>query len=51
MVNSYLQRLYNTITSRGYIEVEQLSFDTRSNRHGTLKGRLKFHDGSLLDFG
>lgn len=51
MVNRYLHRLYDTIISRGYIEVEQLIFDNRSNRRGTIRGRLKFHDDSLLDFG
>lgn len=51
MLNNYLHRLYDTISSRGYVEVEQLAFDNRSNRRGTISGRLKFHDGSLLDFG
>ncbi len=51
MVNRYLHRLYDTVVSRSYIEVEQLVFDNRSNRRGTIKGRLRFHDGSLLDFG
>lgn len=51
MVNSYLHRLYDTIISRGYIEVEQLVFNNQSNRRGTIRGRLKFHDDSLLDFG
>ena len=51
MVNRYLHRLYDTITSRGYIEVEQLIFNNQSDRRGTIRGRLKFHDGSLLDFG
>ncbi len=51
MINGYLHRLYDTIVSRGYIEIEQLAFDSRSNQRGTIRGRLKFHDGSLLDFG
>ncbi len=51
MVDRYLQRLYDTILSRGYIEIEQLTFDNRSNQNGTIRGRLKFHDDSLLDFG
>ncbi len=50
MVNGYLQRLYDTIISRGNIIVEQLEFDSRLNQRGTVKGRLTFHDGSLLDF-
>lgn len=51
MLNSYLYRLYDTVVSRGYIEVEQLVFDNRSNRRGSIRGRLNFHDGSMLDFG
>jgi len=51
MVNSYLHRLYDSIISRGYIEIEQLAFDNRSNQRGTIRGQLKFHNGSLLDFG
>lgn len=51
MVDRYLHRLYDTILSRGYIEVEQLTFDNWSNRRGAIRGRLKFHDDSLLDFG
>lgn len=51
MVNGYLHRLYDTIISRRYIEVEQLTFNNQSNRRGAIRGRLKFHDGSLLDFG
>ncbi len=51
MVNGYLQRLYDTVISRGYIEVEQLVFDNRSNERGTITGRLKYHDGSLLELG
>jgi hypothetical protein len=51
MVNSYLHRLYDTVISRGYIEVEQLIFNNPSNQRGTIRGQLKFHDGSLLDFG
>ena len=51
MLNRYLHRLYDTIVSRGYIEVEQLAFNNRSNRRGTIKGRLKFYDGSWLEFG
>ena len=30
MVNNYLHRLYDTIISRGYIEVEQLAFNNQS---------------------
>lgn len=51
MINEYLHRLYDTVVSRGYIEIEQLVFDGKSNQRGSIRGRLKFHDGSLLDFG
>jgi hypothetical protein len=51
MLNSYLNRAYNIIVTRGYIEVEQLAFDNRSNMRGTIQGRLRFHDGSQLTFG
>jgi hypothetical protein len=51
MVNTYLQRLYDTIISRGYVEVEQLVIDTWSNKRGAISGRLNFHDGSSMDFG
>ncbi len=50
MLNRYLHRLYNTITSRGYVEVEHLDFDQLPGRQGIIEGRLRFHDGSLLDF-
>lgn len=51
MLNRYLHRLYDTVISRGYIEVEHLSFDNRSSQRASIRGRLKFHDGSSLDFG
>ncbi len=50
MLNRYLPRLYDTIISRGYIEIERLDFDELPDRQGIVEGRLKFHDGSLLDF-
>jgi hypothetical protein len=50
MLNRYLHRLYDTIISRGYVEIERLDFDELSGRQGIIEGRLKFHDGSLLDF-
>jgi len=46
-----LNRLYDPVISRGYVEIEQLTFDNRSNKRGSIMGRLKFHDGSLLEFG
>ena len=51
MLNTYLHRLYDSINSRGYIQVEQLLFDNRSNQRGSIRGRLRFYDNSLLDFG
>ncbi len=51
MLNNYLHRLYDTIHSRRYIEVEEFVSDSRSNRRGSVTGLLKFYDGSLLDFG
>ncbi len=50
MVKRYLHRLYDTIISRGYVEIERLDFDEIPGRQGIIEGRLKFHDGSLLDF-
>jgi hypothetical protein len=50
MLKRYLHRLYDTIVSRGYIEVEHLAFDELTDRQGIVEGRLRFHDGSLLDF-
>jgi len=50
MLNRYLHRLYNTIISRGYVEIERLGFDELPESQGIIEGRLKFHDGSLLDF-
>ena len=51
MVNAYLDRLYDTIISRGYVEVQQLKIDIWSNRRGGISGQLRFHDGSSMDFG
>jgi len=50
MLNRYLHRLYDSIISRGFIEVERLNFDELPGRQGIIEGRLKFHDGSLLEF-
>lgn len=50
MLNRYLHRLYDTIISRGYVELERLDFDGLPGRQGIIEGRLRFHDGSLLDF-
>jgi hypothetical protein len=50
MIKKYLYRLYDTIISRGNVEIERLDFDELPGRQGIIEGRLKFHDGSLLDF-
>ncbi len=50
MLKGYLYRLYDTIISRGDITVEFLTFDDHSGRRGSIEGKLRFYDGSLLDF-
>ena len=50
MIQKYLNRLYDTIISRGYVEIERLDFDELPARQGIIEGRLIFPDGSLLDF-
>ncbi|MCP4421995.1 MAG: hypothetical protein GY805_35725 [Chloroflexi bacterium] len=50
MLKKYLHRLYSTIISRGYVEIERLDFDKLPSLQGIIEGRLKFHDGSLLEF-
>lgn len=50
MLKRHLLRLYDTIASRGYVEIVRLDFDELPSRQAIMEGRLKFHDGSLLDF-
>ena len=50
MLKNYLYRLYDTIISRGNIELELLVFDDQSRQRGSIEGRLRFYDGSLLEF-
>ncbi|HFQ93806.1 MAG TPA: hypothetical protein ENK32_07340 [Anaerolineae bacterium] len=50
MLTKYLHRLYDTVISRGYIEIEYLDFDELPDRQGTIEGRLRFYDSSLLEF-
>lgn len=50
MITVYLHRLYDTIVSRGYVEIVRLDFDELPGRQGVIEGQLKFYDGSLLDF-
>ncbi len=48
MVKAYLRRIYDSILSRGYIGIEHLVFDDMSDQRGSIEGRLRFFDGSLL---
>lgn len=50
MLNRYLQRIYDSIVSRGHVGIERLSFDELPGRQGAIEGRLTFHDGSMLEF-
>lgn len=42
MLKSYLARLYDTIISRGDLEIELLVFDDQANLRGSIEGRLNF---------
>ena len=46
----YLSRLYDTISSRADVAIEYLDVPQPSQVIGRLKGRLRFADGSLLEF-
>ncbi len=50
MLKSYFARLYDTIISRGDVEIEWLVFDDQAKLRGAIEGRLKFYDNSLLEF-
>ena len=50
MLFRYLSRLYDTIHSRGDIEIEDFDAPQPSRSLGRIAGRLRFYDGSLLDF-
>ncbi len=50
MLKNYLYRLYDTIISRGDVEIESLIFDDQSKLYGSIEGRFRFYDGSLLEF-
>ncbi len=50
MPKRYLYRLYDTIISRGDVEIELLTLDDQPKQRGSIKGRLRFYDGSLLEF-
>lgn len=50
-LHHYLNGLYSLITSRQEIDVERLFADeTVPRREGVIEGRLRFWDGSLLEF-
>ena len=50
-LHRYLNGLYGLITSRQEIDVERLFADeTVPRREGVMEGRLRFWDGSLLEF-
>jgi hypothetical protein len=46
----YLSRLYDTISTRGDVEIEALDIPQPSQVVGRLMGRLRFPEGSLLEF-
>ena len=46
----YLSRLYDTISSRADVAIEYLDVPQPSQVIGRLKGRLRFGDGSRLEF-
>lgn len=50
MLIKYLHRLYDMVNSRGDVDIEELTFKKHSKRHGTIKGSVRFYDGSLLQF-
>ena len=46
----YLDRIYDTIHSRGDIEIEAMSFtDDPTINRGSVFARLRYFDGSLLE--
>ncbi len=50
MLHRYLSRLYDTIHSRGEIEIEYLDVKQPTLLRGRITGRLRFYDGSTLAF-
>lgn len=48
MLKRYLYRLYDTILSRKYIEIEYLMVDDQPDEPARIKGWLKFPNGSQL---
>ena len=46
----YFSRLHDTVLSRKDIEIEMLDLPHPSPEFGRLAGRLRFPDGSLLEF-
>ncbi len=50
MLKRYLERLYDTIISRGDVEVELLVVDDQAGQRGAIEGKLRFYDGPRLEF-
>ncbi len=50
MLRRYIYRLHDTISSRGYINIEAFSFGNLPDKRSKIESRLTFPDGSLLDF-
>lgn len=50
MIHQYLARLQATVDSRQEIYVERFDARQLSALDGRVAGRLRFHDGSILEF-
>jgi hypothetical protein len=50
MIHQYLARIHATLYARSDIEVEDLRLMQRSNEEGQISGRLRYYDGSVLEF-
>ena len=49
-LNRYLSRLYDTILSRGEIQVEAIRLERPAEDQGLIAADLRFYDGSILSF-
>ena len=49
-LNRYLSRLYDTILSRGEIQVEAIRLERPAEDLGLIAADLRFYDGSMLSF-
>ena len=50
MLKRYLYRLYDTILSRRYIDIEHFELTELPDKRSKVEGQLKFPNASLLDF-